>query len=251
MSVATDAARQSVSDARAIYEHAITHTPRSMQTQLGPSQIGTACERCLIHLLAGTPQVDTRVPWLPTVGTAVHEWAEMAMIRHLADSGTSRWLPEARINVGTLRGEPIYGTCDLFDRELGVVIDLKVVGETTRKKVRADGSGTSLTYQRQIQLYGKGMADAGDTVNAVAVYFIGRNSLSLTVDRVYVADYDEQVAHDTLTRANQLATWVDHFGAEQVLASAPPHTHEEFSCSRLPDGQQPAGTVTAEAFLGA
>lgn len=236
MSAATDAARQSVADARTIYEHAIVNAPRSLQTQLGPSQLGTDCTRCLIHMLAGTPEVDNgRAPWLPTVGNAVHEWAEMAMVRHLIDTGTDRWLSEARVNVGTLRDVPVWGTCDLFDRELGVVIDLKVVGETTRKKVRADGSGTSLTYQRQVQLYGKGMANAGEEVNAVAVWFIGRNTLTLTVDRLFVAEYDETEALRVLERANRFATWIDHFGAEQVLASAPAHTGQEFSCDRMPD----------------
>lgn len=245
-----DLAREAIRDLRSIYEDAILNAPRSLQETPGPSEIGNACDRCLIHRLAGTPiPPPPRAPWLPTVGTACHEWAEMAMIRHLADTGSNRWLPEARVFVGHLRGEEVWGTCDVFDRETGTVIDLKFTGESTRKKVRADGSGTSVTYQRQVQLYGKGMANAGEKVNAVAVYFIGRNSLSLTVDRLFTAPYDEQVAIDALKRANQFASWVDLFGADAVLAGAAPHTYDEFSCRRYADGQDVA-EVTAETFLG-
>lgn len=249
MSAATDAARQAVADARAVYEAAIVNAPRSMQTHLGPSEIGNACDRCLIHLLAGTPKVETRVPWLPTVGTAVHEWAEAAIIRHLAETGSARWLPEVRVNVGTLRGRDVWGTCDLFDRETGTVIDLKVVGKTTLDKVRADGSGASLTYRRQVQLYAAGLAAAGDTVNAVAIWFLPRNGLTLSTGRMFVAEFDPQVAADTLARANRFATWIDTFGAQQVLDGAPPHTAAEFSCSTFADGAM-TSPPSPDAFLG-
>lgn len=231
MSDATDGARQALADARAVYEHAIVNHPRSQQKTLGPSETGNACDRCLISMLAGLPKRERGAAWLPTVGTAVHAWAEEAMIRHLTETGSDRWLPEVRVCVGELRGQPVYGTCDLFDTHTGTVIDLKVVGETTRKKVRADGSGCSVTYRRQVQQYGRGVAALGYQVNAVAVYFMGRNTMSLTLDRTYVADYDEADAIATLDRANQLAGFVDTFGVEAVLAGAPEHTGDEFSCT--------------------
>lgn len=243
-------ARQSVLDARTVYNDAMVRAPRSQQKRLGPSQLGNGCDRCLVHMLAGTEEVrQGPPPWLPTVGTAVHAWAEQAMIDHLAASGSTRWLPETKVTVGELRGEPVTGTADLFDRDLGVVIDLKVVGEYTRKKVRADGSGTPTTYRNQIQMYGRGLARAGEEVNAVAIYFIARNGTSLAVDRVYAAPYDEQVAVAALDRADQFASFVDTFGAKMVLDSVRAHTGTEFSCTKWGDGA-PARPVTADQFLG-
>lgn len=236
-----------------IVEHDITNQPRTLQSTLGPSEIGCACDRCLIHMLAGTPQQEIGVPWLPYVGTAVHEKLEMAVTRHMLgelDTGTrdfgEEWICEGRVNVGEVDGVPIVGSCDLFHIPTGTVIDWKIVGTTTHKKVRVDGSGASFTYRRQVQCYGRGYARAGYTVRTVVIAFLPRNGLSLAQSRSYIAPYDEQVAIDALARATRFRQWIDAFGAEQVLAGAAPHTGDEFSCGRYADSAAlpvPAGRV--------
>lgn len=221
-----------IPDLRALVEHAITNHPRSLQVALGPSEIGNACDRCLAHLLAGTPVHEGDAAWLPTLGTALHEWLEQVVIRHLMDTGTDRYIPEGQVTVGELRGQPITGHSDLFDTWTGTVVDYKLVGTTTMRKLRK--SGPSTTYRRQAHLYGRGWSALGYDVRSVSIWFLPRNAVSLQHAEIWQEPYSEQVALDTLARAEQLAGFVDTFGLDAVLASAAPHTGEEFSCDKYP-----------------
>jgi hypothetical protein len=54
--------------------NAIVNQPRSQQTLIGPSEIGTDCLRCLARKLAGIERYKAstvhEVPWLPFLGTS-------------------------------------------------------------------------------------------------------------------------------------------------------------------------------------
>ena len=228
---ATVAAENTIPDLTRVIESAISDAPRSLQTALGPSEIGTDCDRCLIHLLAST-RTDSGAPWLPTIGTAVHEWLEQVILRHEHATKAGRYLPECRVTVGQLRGVDITGTSDLYDTSTGTVVDFKVTGTTTLKKVRAAKGHPGRTYERQAQLYGRGWALAGFDVRSVAVWFLPRNGFRITDGHVWQEPYDEQVAIDALDRANRLASFIDTFGVDAVLASAAAHTGTEFSCEK-------------------
>lgn len=221
-----------IPDLQAILEHAIANDERTLQTALGPSELGVDCDRCLIHMLAGT-HANEGAPWLPTIGRAVHEWAEGVLLSHMARTGTDRWLPEGRVAVGQLRGVDITGSSDVLDIHTGTVVDYKLTGTTTLKKVKAAKGHPGLTYARQANLYGRGWALAGYDVRSVAVWFLPRNGFRITDGALWQTPYDEQVALDALERANQLASWIDTFGVDTVLAGAAPHTGREFSCERF------------------
>lgn len=234
-------------DIRGIVEAAIINAPRSLQTRIGPSELGNPCDRCLAHKLAGTPE-RPEAAWLPFIGTAVHTELECIFLRHeitRADLGMSgRWFPEHRVTVGTVGGVEISGSTDLFDTETGTVIDFKCVGDTTIKKAKAHGA--SLVYSRQAQLYAKGWADDGYDVNTTTILYLPRNSLSLSSTYVWSAPYDRQVAIDTLARADTIAAAITTLGLDQVLAGMPEHTFEEFSCKRFA-----TPTVNNDAPFGA
>ena len=103
-------------------ERAIANHPRSLQDALGPSQLGTACDRCLVNLLAGHKPLEGHAPWLPTIGTAVHTWLEDAMrLAAWMDDDGDRWHIEERVVVGDLGGVPVTGSTDLFDAATGTV----------------------------------------------------------------------------------------------------------------------------------
>ena len=165
-------------DLTQIIEHAILNTPRNQQVTIGPSSLGSACDRCLIIELANQQPPDPYAPWLPTIGTAVHEWLETALIRHLMDTGTDRWMPEGRVTVGTIDGTPVIGHSDLYDTHTGTVIDYKVVGAMSLRQARAEGP--KLTYQRQAHLYGRGWVNAGRSVDTVAIWYLPRNGMRIT-----------------------------------------------------------------------
>ena len=58
-----------------IIEQAIAHQPRTLQTSIGPSEIGNPCDRRIGYKLAGTQPVNGvgAVNWKAFVGTALHE----------------------------------------------------------------------------------------------------------------------------------------------------------------------------------
>ena len=58
-----------------IIEEAIAQQPRTLQTSIGPSEIGNPCDRRIGYKLAGIQPVNGlgAVNWKAFVGTAVHE----------------------------------------------------------------------------------------------------------------------------------------------------------------------------------
>lgn len=233
-----------VGQLRDILEQQMRNRPRTLQTALGPSEIGTACDRCLAHMFASTPRADDAegapVPWLPELGTAVHNMFDQLLTAHMLDrmgaggpDFGAEWAPESKNTVGVVDGVPISGSTDVFHKPTGTVIDYKVVGTTTLRKVRRDGSGASLTYQRQAQLYGRGWANLGYSVRAVAIWFVPRNGHTLRDGRLFTAPYDEQVAIDTLDRATRISRAVKATPLEVLLQGLPPHTGDEFTCDQF------------------
>lgn len=241
---ATDALR----DIRTLIERAITNHPRSLQKRIGPSELGTPCSHCLAAKLAGWEQVDERsVPWLPTIGTAVHAWLEEQVIRHevdrignLSDPGR-RYLCEQPVMVGTIGGQDIWGSTDLVDVHTGTIVDYKIVGPTTLKKAKA---GPSPEYRAQAHLYAKGWNDAGVRVDHVAIAFLPRNAMSLDDGIWWHEPHDRSIAERALDRANRLAanlTALTALGPDAVAAwiGQLPRHDGCWDCSRWPDA--PAG----------
>jgi hypothetical protein len=196
-----------------IIKHGIENHPRSLQTTIGPSEIGNPCDHCLAARLAGWPKVETSTPWLPTIGTAVHGWLEtevwsFEIFGWEPDPWTGpsqRFHPEKKVTVGTIDGQPITGSCDVFDYATGTVVDWKVVGDTTLRDAR---TGPSPTYSRQVHLYGKGWEDKGYTVNTVMIAFLPRNSTSLRDAHWWHEPYSRQVAVEALDRAGEIASTI-------------------------------------------
>lgn len=224
-----------IPDLQAVIEHAILNRPRSLQKTIGPSSLGSACDRCLVTELAGLRDEEDGAAWLPTIGVALGEWLETAVIRHMMTTGSDRYITEGRVSVGTVGGLEIAGDTDVFDTWTGTVIDYKLVGTTTLRKMSKrlpDGTatGASTTYRRQVQVYGKGWEDAGYVVKSVAVWALPRNGFRISHGHTTQEPYDRAVAEATIARADMFAQAINAFGAEHVLAATPPHTGTEFSC---------------------
>lgn len=231
---------------RGIIEHSIENAPRSLQTRIGPSEIGTTCDRCLIHKLAGTTE-QSGPSWLPAIGTAVHAWLGDVFTLHNAGMEHARFLSELTVDVGTIAGQPITGHCDLYDTATATVYDFKIVGKSTRTKARV---APSTVYRTQAHLYGRGMTRRGLPVRDVAILYLPRDAVTLSDTVVFTEPYDEQTAVAALERADRFATWIATFGAQQVIDGAPPHNGDEFSCSRYPDSPAPRGETFADIVAG-
>lgn len=118
---------------RDVVGEALKVQPRSLQREIGPSEIGIPCPRRLGYKFAHVPPTGIApIKWAAAVGTAVHreftDWCLSFNERH----GVTRFLPDLRVYVGDLYaefggGRPIFGTLDALDVATGTVIDLKGV----------------------------------------------------------------------------------------------------------------------------
>jgi hypothetical protein len=212
-----------------IHEDAIRNHPRTLQRQIGPSSLGSPCDRCLIRELAGLDaDREEDAAWLPELGHAVHHWFDLNVLKWMGRTGSHRYINEGRVAVGEVGGVLIEGNSDVYDTETATVVDYKVVGTTTLREVRRNGAKT--TYIRQGHCYGLGWERAGFAVQSIAIWFVPRNGRTLRDGHVEQFPYNRNEAIRTVERADMFARAIQSFGVDAVLAKAPPHTGTEFSC---------------------
>ncbi|MFD2839354.1 hypothetical protein ACFSYH_02050 [Populibacterium corticicola] len=231
----------SLKQARHVIEHAITHQPRSLQKRIGPSELGTPCDHCLAAKLAGWQQTERGVPWLPYIGTSVHEKLEAVFVERNfqleAEGKPLRYLMEQKTMVGTVGGQEIWGSTDLVDLEAGMTVDWKIVGASTLKQAK---SGPSPVYHAQADLYAKGWNDAGIRIDHVAIAYLPRNAVSLDQAVWWTAPHDRARAEHVLQRANNLAlnlTVLESISIEarDTWITALTRDSHCYDCARFPD----------------
>jgi hypothetical protein len=180
--------------------NAANHSPRSLQTAIGPSEIGEPCERKLSYKLAAWPATaGEREPIAPVIGTGFHAWMEE---QFTARNAAGRYKIEERV---TVRDSPIEtarisGSSDLYDRVTCTNYDWKLVGKSSLEKYRSKGPGPQ--YRVQAHLYGLGQENAGETPRRVAIVFVGR--YHELIIHVWSEPYDRQVALDALDRLDRI-----------------------------------------------
>lgn len=203
---------------RAIENHIVNH-PRSQQRLIGPSGIGTPCLRKLGHRLAQTDEVNRQIAWRPTVGTAVHKWAEGALRADNERLGRERWLIETRVTAGDIGPEEIKGNSDVFDLDTGTVVDWKFPGITTIRK-RRQAKHPGVEYQVQSHIYGSGYELLGLEVKTVAIYFLP--AAGELGDGYYWSEpYNRAIADQAMDRANRLDQALRALGPALVMPSLP------------------------------
>lgn len=174
--------------------------PRAQQVLLGPSEIGTPCERRLGYRLAELPAVNTDVdPWAAIIGTAMHGWLEGAFTAYCGtEAGQCDWITEQSIPLTPL----VTGRSDLYSRKRKMVIDHKGVGNDVMRKIRKNGPPPG--YVVQVQLYGLGYERQGYPVKTVALVFYPRAGRLKDV-YVWATDYDPSVGQAALDRIFDVA----------------------------------------------
>lgn len=202
--------------------HAAANAPRSLQTAIGPSEVGQPCARRLAHQIAGTiPSSSGGDPWRPTIGHAAHAWLADALELANTELGAgARWIVEERLDVAP----GLSGSGDVFDTQTGTVVDWKVVGPTSLKKQKAackpGGDGPGPLYRTQVHLYGKGHANAGRQVNHVAIAFLP--SAGSLGDAVWWSEpYDPAIADAAIARLDSIRAGVAHGVAPALFPATP------------------------------
>ena len=174
---------------REVVTNRSSNAPRSKQKRIGLSEVGDPCVRKhtykMLDWTSTNPQSD---PWASISGTAIHAW--------LADAFgefPDRYLVEHPVTVT----DELGGTSDLFDIELGMVIDHKCMGATSMKSRKRDGM--THTQRVQVNLYGLGMERQGYEVKSVALacYPLGGRLDGL---HTIVEPYNRQLALDAIER---------------------------------------------------
>jgi hypothetical protein len=184
----------------AVVRGAALNAPRSQQSAIGPSEIGDECTRRVAYrLLDLAPANPGGDPWPSIVGTAVHAWLADAFEAHNNVLHRRRWLVENRVFLT----DGISGTCDLYDTDTRTVIDHKVLGTTSLKKVKVEGPPSR--YRTQLHLYGYGYERAGIAVERVALTCFPRGGY-LDGLHVWSEPYEPAIAEHALNRLGNLTT---------------------------------------------
>lgn len=212
------------------YSNRKTKDNRSAQTTLGPSEIGTPCDRRLAMALMGIPAVNAGGDgWAAFVGTCTH--VGMAEVYTFADAGSGRYAVELPVFLGV----PTVprGTTDLLDRRDGTVVDWKVMGFSSLKKFKE--KGPSDTYRTQAHVYGLGAERGGEKVRNVAIVALPRGGFSLDEMHIWTEKYDRKFAQAALDRVEKIAQDVEFFaqnGTPPMQAAAEISTGDD--CSYCP-----------------
>jgi hypothetical protein len=175
-----------------IIQWANENSPRSLQAEIGPSELGTPCDRKMAYKRANNREINKRRdPWPAIVGTGIHRWLEEAVNQFQGHYGLTTYLTEQELVIDPL----VLGHTDLYEE--GTVIDYKSCGPDVLKKIVKHGPPAG--YRIQTQLYGKGHADAGRSVRYVALVFLPRAGF-LSGMYVWSDVYRPEIAERALAR---------------------------------------------------
>lgn len=182
--------------------------PRSLQKFLGPSEIGSPCMRQIAYKLAETPEINQVAdPWFPIIGSAVHSWLGDAATWYndvfLGRATNPRFIVENRVKVtARANGYDTSGHTDLYDADNQRVVDWKIVGVTTMRKVDAGDTPEEKAgpqYTIQAMTYGVGWQQAGFPVKSVMIAFLPRSNY-LNKMKLVEMPFQPELAHAAQAR---------------------------------------------------
>lgn len=205
--------------------------PRSLQKHLGPSEIGAECSRQLAYKLAGAAPVnDVADPWFPIIGTAVHAWLATALDWYQYNvlgftPDNPRFLIENRVHADSEGGYSTSGSTDVYDTRDDRVIDWKIVGVTTMRKVEKGTTPEEQVgsqYHVQGMTYGKGWQQRGFNPKTVMIAFLPRSNF-LSKMKLVEMEFDPSVADRAQDRVGTIEA--------MVAAGIPPESFPAAGCT--------------------
>ncbi len=152
------------SELRRIWAEDAAQDPRTLQSHLGPSELGVECDRQVAGKLAALPTTNHVVdPWPSTRGRALHSHAaERVFPSENERTGVLRFVAEKRVTP-----HPEHpGTADLYDAIERAVVDHKFLGESSMAKIRKN---PPRKYRGQLKLYGLGYHLLGLPVRRIVI----------------------------------------------------------------------------------
>lgn len=197
-------------DVTEIIQWANRTSDRSMQKELGASEISD-CYRRLGYRLAGIRETGNETdPWPAIVGTGIHLWMEQALTRFEAAHRLGRWSAEM-----TVHPHPrVKGHTDAYDAQTFTVVDWKSKGSEEMREIRK-GVITFDDAIQQISLYGLGHRRAGRRVDHVALVFMPRAGW-LSGIYVWSAPFDEAIALAALDRRDRVEAGLAYYDVASI-----------------------------------
>lgn len=157
---------------------------RSLQTEVGPSEIG-GCKRKVWYRLNAQPHTNENQSKLAAImGTAIHAAIEEAI--GALDPEGKEYLVETEVAYGDMKAH-----VDLFVPSTGAVIDWKT------SKIKNLGYFPSNQQRWQVQLYGYLLSKNGYEVKTVNLVAIARDGAEKDI-KVHTEPYDETIAEAAL-----------------------------------------------------
>ena len=169
---------------------------RSMQTEVGPSEIG-GCRRKVWYRLNAQPHTNENQSKLAAImGTAIHAAIEEAI--GTLDPEGKEYLVETQVAYGDMKAH-----VDLFVPSTGAVIDWKT------SKVKNMSYFPSNQQRWQVQIYGYLLSKNGYEVKTVNLVAIARDGNEKDI-KVHTEPYDETMALAALS-------WLENVKASKEL----------------------------------
>lgn len=191
-------------------------TERSKQKTLGPSGVGTPCDRKIAMTLLDIPAVNPGWidKWASFVGTCIH--GGLAEVFEWANAGTGRYTTEMPLTFPS--ASVPKGTGDLLDRTYASFMDHKSLSAYGVKKFKEEGPPPH--HRIQVQVYAYGARLRGEVVDKVVIIGWPREGNSLNDLYVWVEKYDPQIARDALARVDRIAEAIDIYQARNKYMGA-------------------------------
>lgn len=203
------------------YDNRRTTDNRSAQTTMGPSEMGTPCDRRLALSLMRMPAVNPGGDgWAAFVGTCIH--AGLAEMFLWANHGTGRFAVETELKFDS---EIVpKGTADLIDRTLFMLDDHKCQGRWSRNKLKSQGPIP--TYRVQAHVYAHGARQRGEKIDYVAIISWPRDESTLDDLYVWTEPYRPDIVQKAFERVERIAEEVEEKQAELVKTYGVPKKDE-------------------------
>lgn len=185
------------------------HRPRSKQINIGPSEIGVACDRRLAYRVMGLtgPNEGMADPWPAFVGSSIHDRIEEAIRAYMAAHPNALpWSIEEWVEADPL----IKGRADLNRKNL--LVDVKSGGKDKMDEVKKHGP--QLGYRVQQMLYAKGLRDKGKMIEYICLAFVPRSGW-LKDMYVWAEPYDHDMALRYIARPYELARLLAELGVRE------------------------------------
>lgn len=189
---------------------------RNQQPTLGPSEIGSPCDRRIALSLMRYPTINPGGDnWASFVGTCGHSGLEEMFV--WADAGSGRYAAEVRLNFPN-KHVP-HGTTDLVDRTLQAAMDHKFMGQWSLDKLKREGP--SETYRIQLHTYAYGLTIKGEKIKHVCLIAWPRDKGNLDDMYVWTEEYDPDIARAALKRVDGIAGTVLVEGGDHIAYTLP------------------------------